>query len=70
MLPKSLLVANRGEIAIRVMRAGAELGIPTVAVFSEDDAQSLHTRKAEELPSRGWKKCGCPIYASGTLKDG
>jgi integrase len=30
----------------------------------------LHSRKAEEAPSLGWKKCGCPIYASGTLKDG
>jgi integrase len=30
----------------------------------------LHTRKAQESPSLGWKKCGCPIYASGTLKDG
>jgi integrase len=29
-----------------------------------------HSRKAEEAPSLGWKKCGCPIYASGTLKDG
>ena len=45
---KSLLIANRGEIAIRIMRAAAELGIRTVAVFSEDDAQSLHTRKADD----------------------
>src|ERR1700674_4278967 len=48
MTPNSLLIANRGEIAIRVMRAAAELGIRTVAVFSEDDARSLHTRKADE----------------------
>ena len=44
----SLLIANRGEIAIRIVRAAAELGMRTVAIFSEDDAQSLHTRKADE----------------------
>ena len=44
-----LLVANRGEIAIRVMRAAAELGWPTVAVAPSDDANSLHTGKADEF---------------------
>src|ERR1700731_4665417 len=54
MLPTSLLIANRGEIAIRVMRAAAELGIRMVAVFSEDDGHSLHTRKADQArPLRG-----------------
>jgi acetyl/propionyl-CoA carboxylase alpha subunit len=48
MLSRSLLVANRGEIAIRIMRAAAELGIRTTAVFSADDAHSLHIRKADE----------------------
>ena len=43
-----LLVANRGEIAIRVIRAAAELNIPTVAVVSQDDAASLHAVKADE----------------------
>ena len=43
-----LLVANRGEIAIRIMRAAAELNIPTVAVSPKDDAGSLHTGKADE----------------------
>lgn len=42
-----LLIANRGEIAIRVAQAAAELDIPTVAVYATDDAQSLHIRKAD-----------------------
>jgi acetyl/propionyl-CoA carboxylase alpha subunit len=46
--PGALLIANRGEIAIRIARAAAELGIRTVAIFSEDDAISLHIRKADE----------------------
>ena len=45
---RRLLIANRGEIAIRIARAAAELGIRTVAVHSEDDARSLHVRKVDE----------------------
>jgi acetyl/propionyl-CoA carboxylase alpha subunit len=49
-----LLVANRGEVAIRVMRTAAEHAIRTVAVYAEDDATSLHTRRADEArPLRG-----------------
>src|ERR1700684_1852096 len=45
---KSLLIANRGEIAIRVMRAATELGIRTIAVHSQEDRFSLHRTKADE----------------------
>ena len=44
---KSLLIANRGEIAIRIARAAAELGIRTVAVYSSEDEHSLHVREAD-----------------------
>ena len=43
-----LLIANRGEIAVRIARAAAELGVRTVAVHARDDAGSLHTRVADE----------------------
>src|SRR5579859_3926604 len=45
---KSLLIANRGEIAIRVMRAATELGIRTIAIHSQEDRCSLHRTKADE----------------------
>lgn len=43
---QKLLIANRGEIAIRIARAAADLGLPSVAVFAPDDAGALHTRAA------------------------
>jgi acetyl/propionyl-CoA carboxylase alpha subunit/acetyl-CoA carboxylase carboxyltransferase component len=58
-----LLIANRGEIAIRIARAAAELNIPTVAIHTADDARSLHVAKCTE--ARLLRGSGVAPYLDG-----
>ncbi|HRI17741.1 MAG TPA: biotin carboxylase N-terminal domain-containing protein, partial [Burkholderiaceae bacterium] len=51
-----LLIANRGEVAVRIARAAAERGLASVALYSTDDAESLHVLQADAavaLPAAG-----------------
>ena len=53
---RKILIANRGEIAVRICSSAQDLGIPTVAIYAEDDQQSLHLKAADEAISLGTGK--------------
>ena len=50
---KKILIANRGEIAVRIARALHDLGLASVAVFAQDDAGALHTQLADHAVALG-----------------
>ena len=58
---KKVLIANRGEIALRIMRACRELGVQSVAIHSTADADSLHVKYADESVCVG-KKTSAESY--------
>ena len=59
---KTILVANRGEIATRIMRASHELGIKTIGIYSEEDVGTLHRQKADESYLIGQGKSPTQAY--------
>ena len=65
---KKLLIANRGEIAIRIAEAAAELGIATVAVHSQDDANSLHTRRTDEVQALKGRGAAAYLDIAGVIE--
>ena len=60
---KKILIANRGEIAVRIIRACKEWGISTVAVHSDVDRESMHVKLADE------SVCICLLYTSPSPRD-
>ncbi len=66
-MPKKLLIANRGEIAIRIAQAAAELGIASVGIYSEDDATSLHVRRVDQAVALKGKGAAAYLDIAGVI---
>src|SRR4029450_8965284 len=64
---KKLLIANRGEIAIRIAQAAGELGIATVGIHSEDDANSLHVKRVDEVQALKGRGAAAYLDIAGVI---
>ena len=64
---KKLLIANRGEIAIRIAEAAAEVGIATVGIHSEDDANSLHIKRVDEVKALKGRGAAAYLDVKGVI---
>ena len=65
---KKILIANRGEIAVRIIRSCKELGIKTVAVYSIADKESMHVKMADESICIGGQSLSKKRYCSFFVK--
>ena len=73
---KRILIANRGEIALRVIRSAKEMGLHTIAVYSDADEDSLHVKRADEsyyiggsLPAESYRNLKTLVNAAKRTKS-